>query len=427
MCFPACQVDDVAIYGAGIGRREHWALWLLLLALLAGLAAAGQQRSLRGSGVLGRVALGLMSGGAVGGYVALEFFPHQSLLQLLLLVSCLLVACAVVFVGLPASSTSGYLPPILWAWAVLLPVALTLEESQELPDLDSMRLHPDATVSVEDERKTFRFISLVMIYAVQSALLAFCFKLKISRGAEAPPERQGGGRRGAAPSIGSPVVAPGAAGLGSFLGNCLPAGAMSMGAYVRARSKAGADSSALYTEGLGWLPTAGNLITILCFTLCIALDTAWFDGGDLVVLPLSSLLLLLSPDPVLMPGLVPRRRYLPPALAAAGYLAVMAGREVLILSASHPEALGRSPLVVAATELACLCMALPNHALFLAYLWYMSVQSFTTLLFTAPLNLLAIAFTTVSKTRLLAGLGLAAAVVQWLVMGKKRRTGMRMI
>lgn len=31
---PAHEVDDIAIYGSGLGRREHWPAWLLVHPLL---------------------------------------------------------------------------------------------------------------------------------------------------------------------------------------------------------------------------------------------------------------------------------------------------------------------------------------------------------------------------------------------------------
>ena len=80
-----------------------------------------------------------------------------------------------------------------------------------------------------------------------------------------------------------------------------------------------------------------------------------------------------------------------------------------------------------AIQMVCLFFSLPSHVLLLWYLWDWSLQSFTTLLFAAPLNLLAIAITQISSIRMLAGLGLAAATMHWFTMGRSKRAGMRVI
>lgn len=314
------QVDDIAVYGAGIARKEHWAVWLLVLALLAGIAAGGQQRSIRSSGLVGRLVLGLLSGGAVGGFVALELFPQQGIMQILLLAICLLVAVAVVLVSMPAGSSPVLLPPVLLLWAVLLPASLMMERELPLPESHAQRIAPDAPFSVQDERRTFRFVSLLIVYAIQSTLLAFCFKLKISGRISSIEQPASDRVRGASPSLGGSLVLPG---LSGFLGRCLPSAAVSMGAYTRVRAKIHGVNGNLQAEGLGWLPTACNLITILCFVLCVVLDRMWFEGGELVVLPLCSLLLLLHQDPFILPSLLQRRRYFPPLIAAVLHLVLV--------------------------------------------------------------------------------------------------------
>lgn len=339
--FICCQqADDIAIYGMGIGRKEHWPLWLLVLAMIAGLAASAQQRSLRSYGLSGRIFLGFVAGGAVGGYIALELFPSQKILQLLLMSTCLLVSCAVVLVGLPASKTPVLLHTILLLWAALLPAALLLERQSPLPEMHLQRLFADTVAAVEDERRMFRFVSLLLTYAVQSTLLAFCFKLKISRGLDRP-------LTGSSQSpIKNSVQLGFASKLGGFLGSCWTSSGTSMGAYHRAAAKAGSGYHGLRMEGLGWLPTAGNLITVLCFMLCVTLEMVWFKGGELVLLPLCSLLLLLSQDRLIFPQLNHRRRYFPPILAATSHLALTSCNEVMQIAHLHADATGQSPFVV---------------------------------------------------------------------------------
>jgi hypothetical protein len=41
------ETDDINVYGGGLAWREHWALWLLVLAIvLAGFAASLTTRAL---------------------------------------------------------------------------------------------------------------------------------------------------------------------------------------------------------------------------------------------------------------------------------------------------------------------------------------------------------------------------------------------
>lgn len=80
---PMHDADDVAIWGSGLGRREHWPRWLLVAAAglgLLGLSGAGP--GLKSSSA--RLLLGAAAGALVGEYLALELVPAQFILQ----VSC---------------------------------------------------------------------------------------------------------------------------------------------------------------------------------------------------------------------------------------------------------------------------------------------------------------------------------------------------
>uniref|UniRef100_A0A061QRP1 Nef1-like protein n=1 Tax=Tetraselmis sp. GSL018 TaxID=582737 RepID=A0A061QRP1_9CHLO len=406
------ESDDIAIYGSGIARKEHWGLWLLVLAVLAGLAAASQRRSLRGSGILGRLLLGLISGGSVGGFAALELFPGRETLQLIVLGSCLLAAVAVVLAVLPNQASPVLLPPVLLLWAALLPALLMLERSTPIPIPDNLRFFPDPRADLPRRYRMMRLASVLVTYASQSALLSLCFKLKVSRGADPGDLPEGAPAAGAAfPSLAG--CGPAAAQLRGFLGSCLPSAGMSLGAYSRARHR-GTGAPSLAVAGLGWLPLAGNLVTILCFLLCVALSSTMYEGSAAVALPLSSILLMLSQDPVLLPSLTLRRRYVPPLLAAVCHLTILGVHGILDVAHMQPQALGdRSPFMASAVQLACLLCALPSNALFAWYLWDWSRHGLAAPLLAAPLNLAALGLTDVPSVRLLSAIGLAAAATQW--------------
>ena len=58
---------------------------------------------------------------------------------------------------------------------------------------------------------------------------------------------------------------------GGFLGSCLPNGAM-LGSAIGMEGAGGAAMHQLAAQGLGWAPTVGNLSTLLCFVLALALN-----------------------------------------------------------------------------------------------------------------------------------------------------------
>jgi hypothetical protein len=72
--------DDAAVWGSGLGRREHWPRWLLMSA--AGVGLVGLSGVVPGSrSPLVRLAVAATVGWLVGNYMALELVPEQSVLQ----------------------------------------------------------------------------------------------------------------------------------------------------------------------------------------------------------------------------------------------------------------------------------------------------------------------------------------------------------
>lgn len=71
----------------------------------------------------------------------------------------------------------------------------------------------------------------------------------------------------------------------------------------------------LEREGLGWLPLMCNCSTLLTYSLAVLLNERFFEGESLMLLPLASVLLLLTYDPYFFSGLSSRRRYVFPLLS----------------------------------------------------------------------------------------------------------------
>ena len=63
-----------------------------------------------------------------------------------------------------------------------------------------------------------------------------------------------------------------------FLGSCLPSSAM-LGSSIGLKGAGGAAMHRLAAQGLGWAPTLGNLCTLLCFVLALALNAQLNEVG----------------------------------------------------------------------------------------------------------------------------------------------------
>lgn len=77
---PMHDADDAAVWGSGLGRREHWPRWLLMSA--AGVGLVGLSGIVPGSrSPLVRLGVAAAVGWLVGDYMALELVPGQAVLQ----------------------------------------------------------------------------------------------------------------------------------------------------------------------------------------------------------------------------------------------------------------------------------------------------------------------------------------------------------
>ena len=252
------------------------------------------------------------------------------------------------------------------------------------------------------------------MYAAEALLLAFALKLRVSAAL--------------AGHVAGRATAPAAAAaLGlddgsfhraaSFLGQCMPTYVQQPGVgRAPLKGAAGQAMQRLAADGLGWVPTCCNVVTLLCFGLCLVLN--WQVGGAAVPCPtccnsaavllpcllpcppaprplvhanpaplptpsslprqvtggapaaillLAPLLLLLSQDPLLLRSLEERRRYAPPVAAVAAYLAAAGAWQ--LFSEVAEGTWTRSLLGFAATQSALLVLTLPCQLLLVAWLW----------------------------------------------------------
>ena len=122
--------------------------------------------------------------------------------------------------------------------------------------------------------------------------------------------------------------------------------------------------SAMATEGLGWLPTTGNLACLSWLLIALYLNWQAKGAPDEAIFLLAPSLLLLNKDPLLLPGLTPSRRYAPCSLAVSLYLLLSGTASVVHATYLQPLALAtahkQTPFYML-LNVACLLATLPLH------------------------------------------------------------------
>eukprot|EP00879_Flechtneria_rotunda_P012843 GHRR01013409.1.p1 GENE.GHRR01013409.1~~GHRR01013409.1.p1 ORF type:complete len:1004 (+),score=317.90 GHRR01013409.1:346-3357(+) len=325
---PLHDADDVAVWGSGLGRREHWPRWLLVAA--AGIGLLGLSGAVPGSRApFARLLVGAAVGWLVGDYLALEVMPGQVILQVLVIATSMLVVAFITLLQNPLLGSPSWLPLLAAAWAGAFVVSLVLQTSLPLPDIQRFRrLYPDSALQVESERREAVQASLLGVFAGHALLLAFSLKLKMS----AALHQLGRKQQGAAYSAGDPYARPHKASLPGppdFFCGVVPGNVLSnLGKAVQLEGAAGLAVRRLSREGLAWVPTAGNIATLLAFGICVYLNMYMTGGAAEALVLLAPLLLMLSPDPLLLRHLGERQRYLPPVMAVSAYLAATAQLQV---------------------------------------------------------------------------------------------------
>ncbi|GLC46128.1 hypothetical protein PLESTB_001193000 [Pleodorina starrii] len=442
---PMHSAEDVEVWGRGLSRREHWPRWLLIAAVVAGLATTGGGAggpaavlsAPRRASMVGRLALAGGAGLLVGTYTALELLPQQVPLQILVVAASVVAVIFVVLLSLPRAGGAVALPALGVLWGTCSGLALLLQA--ELPvhmDRANARLFPDSKVQVEREIYRATKASLLAVVASHALLMAFALKLKMTsalrrRAAAAAAGRDhanGGGASGSAvPSFG---ISP-----SDLLCGVVPNAVFSN--YCAMLKLEGAGALALQRlagEGLSWVPTLGNLLTLAAAALGVALN-AFLNGGlgaPEAIFMLAPVLLLLSQDPLILPGLSERQRYCPPQLAISAYLLlsglmVVVG-DVVAGGGAAAAVVGLPPVLYLVKEVGLAALAVPHHLLFLRYLWTHHAASWgTALLVSAPVCLLPAVMCDVPALRFFGAVGAVVAVLQYFSMKHVRHVGMKVI
>lgn len=420
---PEHEQDDVSIYGDGLRRREHWPLWMLLGAAFAGTIAATSTAPALQAAPL-RLLQAAISAALVGAYMGQEFFPGMPLVQSTVLVSALLVATIVVLLNVPTRGAAIILVFSGLLWLGCLPAAVFAQAVSPLPALppESHRLHPDLAqgAEIDSERKEAVRSAVMASFAVEALLLAFSLKLRVA-GATAFGSKESRSRAGLSGG-GPPVDYIDRA--AEFLGQCMPAHAIPRG--VVSFGVAGSSMQRLESEGLAWMPTACNLVTLLCFGLCLNLNVIFTGGNHWGVLLLAPILLLLCQDPILCWRLTDQRRYFPPVLAAFLLLGISILWELQAEVGRFGGALGTEGWYLLRNGgglLACL----PMQIEFLRFLWTSRRVAPGRALVPGAIAGIGVFVADMEAVRLLAGLTLTCVVVLFGAAQHNRTAGRKLI
>lgn len=152
------------------------------------------------------------------------------------------------------------------------------------------------------------------------------------------------------------------------------------------------------------------------------------------VFVLAPILLLLNQDANLFTRFTDRQRYFPVTLTITLYLALSSGYHIVVgalqggLASSLLTLAGKNSVIVFTIKNALLLfVTLPNQVLFNTFMWDNVKQSNMMLVSLTPLNLPAVLLSDVSTVRVLAALGVAFALVQFLVSRRVRLAGLKYI
>ena len=402
---PEHEIDDVAIYGDLVARREHWPKWLLVMAVVSGLASMGG----RGGSKIARICLALNAGLGIGSYASLELFPGYPFMQFmagLTTTLCLLVLAMVQGHGGGHPGGHGALGTFV---LLVLMLPLSLVFTYVLPpkhiETDDARLYVD----VERDRSTDARVSLLMAHTCYMLLVAFTIKLKVKRGAGAVGNRK-----------------------------------MGWGWKVPPQTIYGGGSS---KGGGGALALMGNIATVETFLLCLLLFKENEVLHSYVIFMLCPILLLLNQDGYLLARMTDQQRYapvvasIPLVLTSKAFADLLEAYSLYGKTGKHYDfgrrggggggAAGVMSLGAFLLNNLGIFLTLPNHVFFLNYLWGSSKleglsSDFLLVIFT-PLNLVALLVTSLDSVRVQALCSIVFALIQFFHGRRLQRKGMQLL
>ncbi|KAG0465526.1 hypothetical protein HPP92_019690 [Vanilla planifolia] len=398
--------DDISIYGFVVSRPA-WPSWLLIASILLTLAAVTNIIPVKYIVEL-RTFYAVGVGITLGIYICVEYF-FQAVVLYPLLVTTIVCACVfMVFTLFPSALSARILPWVFALMVALLPVSYLLEGQLRWSTIgvDEEAENLTTLLSIEGAR-----MSLLGLYAMLFMLIALVIKFEIST-----LMREKAIERGATPSHFSQST-----GFQPKLRLMQQRRASAAPAFTIKRLAAEAS----------WLPAVGNVSTILCFFLCLVINTSLTGGSNRAIFFLAPILLLLNQDLDILASFGDRQRYFPVILAISVYL-VLNGFYTIWKEAMHGNGgwgvgIGGPGWFFSVKNAALLILTLPNHILFNRFMWDYVKQTDSILLLTMPLNLPSIIITDIVAVRILGLLGIVCSLAQYFISRRIRMEGMRYI
>lgn len=399
--------DDYSIYGILVSRPA-WPAWLLITTILLTLAAVTNVIPIKYIVEL-RAFYAVGVGITLGMYVCAEYFFQAIILYPLLVATIVCASVFVVFTHFPSASSTRILPWVFALMVALLPVSYLMEG------------HLRAKSTIDDDNEPDRFSTLLAIEGARMSLLGLYAMLFMLISLEIKFElatlmREKAIEKGVAPSQFSHHT-----GFQPKLRLMQQRRASAAPAFTIKRLAAEAS----------WMPAVGNVSTILCFIICLIINTSLTGGSNSAILFLAPILLLLNQDSDILASFGDRQRYFPVTLAISGFLLMNAiyriWEEVWHVNTEWGLEIGGPGWFFAVKNAALLVLTLPNHILFNRFMWDYVKQTDSMLLLTMPLNLPSMIITDIFTIRILGFLGVICSLGQYLISRRIRMAGMKYI
>ncbi|KAJ4882902.1 no exine formation 1 [Raphanus sativus] len=415
------SADDISIYGL-MASKPTWPSWLLIVALLLILAAATSLVPIKHVVAL-RAFYSVAMGVALGIYISAEFFLQDaSFLHVLIVTTMVYASFFVIFTHFPSASTTDLLPVAFAHLVAFVPVTYLIEGQvrikNDLGDNDAWGW--DAR---EEDKKATAMLaiegartSLLGLYAAIFMLIALLIKFELtSLLREKVSEKSGQSK-----------TQGGATGMFSTRTRLMQqrrATTIQLSFAVDKMSE----------EGAAWMPTLGNVATIVCFAICLILNIHITGSSSEAIFFLAPILLLLNQDSHLLSGFGDKQRYFPVTLAISTYLALsslyVVWEEIWFGgNTGWGVEIGGREWFFAVKNLALLILTAPGHIIFNRYVWsYITKNSDPSPMLTVPLSFAAVVITDVFQVRLLGILGIVYSVAQYVISRQQHMKGLRYI
>ncbi|KAI3889084.1 hypothetical protein MKW92_046351, partial [Papaver armeniacum] len=411
------SVDDVSIYGP-VTSKPTWPSWLLIAAVLLTLSALTSIIPIKYIVEL-RVFYSIGVGIALGVYISAEYFFQATMLHALIVTTIVCTSVFVVFTHFPSASSTRLLPWIFALLVALFPVTYLLEGQIRMKSLADMGGIGEA--GEEDKKLTMLLAvegartSLLGLYAAIFMVIALEIKFEL---ASLMHDKATDGRVGVQSRSGQRSSSAGFPPKMRFM------------QQRRVSTVPTFTIKRLAAEG-AWMPSVGNVATVMCFAICLILNFNLTGGSDRAIFLLAPILLLLNQDSDLVAGFKDRQRYFPVTVVISVYLVVTAvyriWEEVWHGNAWWGLEIGGPDWFFAVKNTALLILTFPSHILFNQFVWSHTKQADSRPLLTMPLNLPPVIITDVIKVKILGLLGLIYSLAQYLISRQLHITGMKYI